>query len=228
MGRRKRRAWSCRRAGDRSCLHECQRLKSFDGWRGRLTVEKTQPSAIMILLPIKDIIELRRLVVQQPVLALPSGEILQSLQNSDVRDMASLVKRFISASIMILAEVNRQVQRDVREPFLPGAANAIALFASIATPEDLKWLTAIRRLPLCNGVDFIKRPRLLRHVGLPLSRRADDGERQCGGLDSHCIDQARRYGFEKYQMRRSRSFTPIDILYTTAHLSSCGNPIVLP
>lgn len=147
----------------------------------------------MILLPIEDIIELRRLVVQQPVLALPPRKVLQSLQNSDVRDMASLVKCSISASIMILAEVDRQVQRDVRETFLPRAANTIALFTSIATPKDLKRLTAIRRLLLSSGVDFIERPRLLRHVGLPLGRSADDGQGQRGGLDSHCIEQTRRY-----------------------------------
>lgn len=169
----------------------------------------------MILLPIEDIIELRRLVVQQPVLALPPEKILQSLQNSDVRDMASFVECFIGASIVILAEVNRQVQRDVRETLLPGAANAISLFTSIATPENLKRLTAIRRLPLSSSVDFIERPRLLRHVGLPLGRSADDGEGQGGGLDSHCIDQTRRYGL-KNQMRRSRSITSIHIHTSTS------------
>jgi len=74
---------------------------------------------------------------------------LESLQESDVGVVFTLIKSLVDATVVELAQVYRQVQRDIGETLLPRLTNTIALLAGVTTPGDLERLGVVSCFFLC-------------------------------------------------------------------------------
>lgn len=103
---------------------------------------------------------------------------MESLQESDVCRVFALVESLVDATIVELAQIYCQVQRNVRESLLPGLTHAIALLASITAPGDLESLRAVSCFCFCCGVYLIQRPVFQWDIGVPLGYGAADNEGQ--------------------------------------------------